>query len=87
MKKDYCEYCHFKDFTGMEDYGEKPVLQCESTLLGRDITLAVHIEHGEMCLYLNAFNNIIVDPPDIGTKSINYCPMCGEKLNHREEKE
>jgi len=73
----YCEYCQTEDNDGMIDdaINEKDLFQYDFNFMGEDISFACGVEMGELNFVNFDFNSFL-------KVRINYCPMCGRKLDH-----
>ena len=78
----YCEYCQVELPCGhvTESTSEKDLLEYTSTLMGDAYVLYLSILDGELTLINHDYN-------PFASVKINYCPMCGRKLEHWEDPE
>lgn len=76
----YCEYCQTETPCGeITDFaGAKDLLQYDFNFLGEDLSMYVNVFEGRLDFVNYDFN-------PFASVRINYCPMCGRKLEHCEE--
>lgn len=71
-----CEYCNVEE---PEDLVNKDI---KNTIMGIDcnVNLAIYVNNTTLCV-ASGGGTMDADYDYLATKKINYCPMCGRKLN------
>lgn len=79
MSKGYCPYCSVEDSNGIisDIEGEKDLFEYKFVFLGEDLAIYGTIDQGRLKFFNFDFNPFY-------EMDINYCPMCGRKLDHWE---
>ena len=77
--KRYCKYCYHKDLDNIYEGSEKPLWKYKGEILNSKILLDLYIEKGK--LYMATMNK------GIWGNAINFCPMCGRKIEPEPYKE
>ena len=76
---DYCRYCQVEDTDGRlcESEGCLDLIHYDFRFMGEELSMDVSIEQGKLVFTNFDYNRFL-------EQEINYCPMCGRKLEHWE---
>ena len=75
-----CCYCQVEDSYGQicESEGCRDLIHYDFSFMGEDLFVDVSIEQGKLVFTNYDYNRFL-------EQEINYCPMCGRKLDHWKE--
>ena len=79
MKTGFCEYCQTEDSNGYicDTVPSTDLIHHEFKFMGEALSMDVSVELGKLVFTNFDYNQFL-------ERKINYCPMCGRKLDHWE---